>query len=856
MATADEGCLYIAVDETEFRDDTSIPGIIAGGIVGFIVGCLVGFLIFKLCSSGRGCFSARRAVAAEVPQNTKAVQPFMIYENAYVNDSAKKLVDEKIEKEVDDADSIKNQNKLFVLSDFLADMTWEGMTLELGKRHLVELFTLELSTWEERHACLIQQYHCALNDLVSKKVITEAQHHDILSSEEKRLSVSLAQIKKNFYKYQQQCMDFNGKSLIDLFGSLQDSYMSNMRTMNSEYRESSNRFSHFVSRVIGQEDEAIAHREILMHQLDMVEGIFRKTQDELLESFKGIFKDIGSVIKELAIILVTDSEMNRILDNKCRTSLEKLVKTGRISSHTKEKVEDSFQFEFHITKEDVQEVLSDMNPSILAHYESNLQIHEKESEDARRSILAAYENQTSSDGFVESYLDNCCENKQHRMSVEKSFINTEISEFMRKASLLSQYQGEKRLGAIDNFCLVLKEIDALSDAELHHLKQDFKNQMEMMYAKVSSTSKRNVTELWRLYEDYISKRLQEENHVDSSILQDSVTDDLLSLEGLLHLQTNLSESDFQMILQERESLFLLIVNQINTFRAKWFHVVENDLAKNQAFLLMKRSEDLASGTIAELFGMLQRLWNERNSMKNYVQEIVTVSCIREILSSSHGEICKIISQTLVKNLSDEEVASESEKLIFEEVESALVQSISMKDSLSTFGALTKDHNEKLGQLMKQQLDRHSISLAMTEETVRALQIKRQGRLTIKAQKIAQYRPPSGPSPRDIQPYLDQILLQNQVARAVESVDSESVRHILLERLVLDKSAISDISDLSRSSAASLLAKFAVLVGLSKSEYTSCVSRAKKPYQGRGQKGTQKFHKYWKDAVVYAESNSG
>lgn len=849
-------CLSIVVEEEQIVQTIDEVALIISGIVGIVVGAIFGVIFFKCFLGKKYDIHSQQVVGVEAPQakNVKEKETSMTYENVTADASTWKP--NVVMKKESFVEKRAHRKKFFVLDDFVTDMTWDRMILELGKQELFELMHLELSLWEERHACLLQCYRCLLNDFLERRYIDDSQYHEILIIEDKFLSSAFSKMKSNWEDHINQMDEFKGQSLTDPFLPTHETYIGIMKNMILEYRESPKRFTKNISHNIDKESKEAIHHNLMLY-VDMIEGIYRENQDEIVEAIHALFREFSAILRELVVALICECELNRLLSMTCNTSLEKLVKTGRISSETMEKVKDSLPDDFNVKVEEVQEVFSQLHPNILSHYENSLQQHEDSSNSALQSILYSYMNQKSSEGFVENYLSTCCEQKLQRLSLLKELANNENTGIANKLAKLSQMQDQKRNDIMLTFCHLLEESDALSASELRHMTQEFGRRLEASRPKVFGTCKRNITELWKLYDHHCMHEQEEENCVDASILQDSVTDNLVSLEGFLSLQTQLSDEDKHAVIQQRESLFLLLINQINLLRAKWFHVIENDLAKCQAFLLMKKSTNLVNENMKEILVIIERLWNERNMMRNYIKEKASVTCIKSILVISNEEICKVVSQKLVSILIDEQLAEQNGELIFDSIKTGLIEEMTNKNSMSNSATISQDHVDKFRRVIQEEMNRYSLAASMIEEDIGATHLKRQGRLNIKAQRIAQHATPSRSTTFDIQPYLEQTLIQYQIARAADSVENESSQQALIERLNLDLSTAKSLSGVSHDSEAFLLCKFGVLSGLKKADLTACINNTKKEYgmQENVKSFAQKFQRLWKDAVAYIDNIS-
>ncbi|XP_077976430.1 uncharacterized protein LOC120340634 [Styela clava] len=847
-------CLNIVVEEEQVVQTVDEVALIVSGIVGVIVGAIIGVIVFKCFLSKKLGIHSHHTVSVEASDkiHTEQQETSLVYENMTANAIAKKP---KAKRDSYD-EKTSHRKKFFVLDDFVSDMTWDKMVLELGKQELFEIMQLELSLWEERHTCLLQWYRCMLNDFLVRKYINDSQYQDILMIENRALSNAYSKMKSDYEAHINQMDDFQGQSLMDPFIPLQEGYTNIIKNMVIIYRESPKRFvksiSHYVDKASTEE---IQYN--LMIYIDEIEGNFRENQDEVIESIHALFQEFGTIVRELVVALICECELNRLLSMTCNNSLEKLVKTGRISSVTKEKVKDSLPDDFNVSALEVKEVFSQMHPNILAHYETSLQQHEDSSNTAIQNILYSYTNQTSSEGFVGNYLSTTCEQKLRRLMLLKELAKNENSGIANKFAKLSELQDEKRNDILLTFCKLLEESDALSESELHQMTNEFRKRLEASRDKVLGLCKRNITELWKRYDSHCMLEQEEENCVDASILQDAVTDDLLALERFLSVQISLSNEDGHAIIQERESLFLLLINQINLLRAKWFHIIENDLAKCQAFLLMKKSTSLVNENMKEVLEIIERLWNERNMMRNYIKETASVTCIKSILTISSEEMCKIISHKLVSNLIHEQLSKQDETFIFDSAKHNIIEGITKKNTLLNSATIAQDHVDEVARVIQEEINRHDMATSMVEGDVRATHLKRQGRLKIKAQRIAQHSPSSSSMAYDIQPLLEQILLQYQVLRAADSVENESSQQALIERMNLDKSTSKTLSDISKDSETFLLCKLGVISGLTKSEFTACINKAKKEtgLAETGKSVAQKFQKLWRDAVTYINSIS-
>lgn len=850
MSSEFEGCLYIAVDETEIRDVTSIPGVVVGAIIGLIVGGIVGLIFYKFCCHRKGCLGKSGAIASEEPKHQVPVQPFagVTYENS-VAKYDRDRIDAKPDLAPEDKDGYTDQYQL-AFSDFLADLTWEGMILKNGKHRLGDLIMLELTQWEERKTCMLQQFRSILNDVLAHNMISETQYHDIITCEEKALSAAYEQLKEKCNIYRKKCLKSDQPSLLDLFGSFQEMYSTAIQSVISEYRGRLHHFSRLVSKLSAQVEVEKRYHSLLLHHADMVEGYYRNQQEEVMESTKSFYKRVGLIIQNLNVFLITEYEISKVLTSIYESSLQKMQKTGRISSRTVQEVKESIQCDFSINKDDINNAFSDISTNLENAYVSNMVILEQQCDNEINSILHAYEDQVSSDGFVQSYLTACTKKKMQMNEVSKDFADHAFTEIFTNITKLSQDQKKRRAESIQEFCQHLKETDTLSGTEVEQLEQDLVKRLEATQAKLSNTCRRNITEIWRQFDDRMTTHFQEESQVDASILQDSVTDNLLSLESFLRLQIDLSDFDWQSIMHERESITLLIVNEINSFRTQFLHVIENGMSSSLAKLLKKVSHDLVNETVAEIIGVLDYLWDEHSSMGNFRQEIVSVSCINFIMDVYQDEMSQILAKKLVLNVMGEEISADNEKMLVEEIEKNLTYEISTKDNLTQLASITQHHNENLSRGIADLMARYSLALSMAEEKVRAVQTKRLGRLNVKAQRISQSTPPVGSRPTDLQPFLEHTLLQQQVDRALECVESESVQEILLERLRLDRNIRDEVLDMSSDSTAHLHATFCKHAGLSKTDFSTCISQIKMsiPVSPAQQKAVvQRYHSHWKNA---------
>lgn len=749
-------------------------------------------------------------------------------------------------------ESVKENHTQVSLLGALITATWDGIIVEMGRQELYELDKIEMMFWEERHTCLMQVYRSVLNKHFKAGQIDESQYTKILEEVDKRLSAALSDFTNVLGEKRFFGSKVKKESLIDQFKSEQDRYFIALNEIMLNYQRISSFFMDAVS--LHVEEEYIKQiNDTVVSSWSEIETMLSKHQENLTESLHYTFLKYRLVAQQFITASITETTTHLSSLNSYEVILGRLVKTGQISTETKEILrkltQDSNEEVFDITAEFVQE-FKDLLPSVTSNSDGRINRFDQETLTTLQILLGEHQNDTNMNEFIPEYLQTCFNLQKSKQSLLQSIAEKEAYEIGNIMRKISDEKRHERSEKTKLFCDEICRHDALSEPDAQQMFEELLKKCEATHESTFLTVQSNITSVWTQYEQHCLHLQKEENLVRSTIIKDSAADDFTFLTSILEIQRWMSEEDKNLVIQNMRSLVLLLNNQTRFCHLKWDLVMENDLAKCQAFLLKKQAKRLTSKNINETIEIVKRLWEEKNVMQDYLRERIPISITSSVFATSKQMQAGLISEIFISKHHTKEIAAQNSTSHFDEALKSLMEflgtQISKKEE-GYAGKLADEHKKRFINVLKEEQNRKSMETSLLEEELGTVYSKLQSRMSMKAQRIR----PNMEVHEDVTTFLEQTLLRYQIGRALNDVDMKSQQQLQIERKPIEISMMESINKLLDDSKVSLVCKFAALANISKGELVKLVEKVMhEKYRGGREinAAKRKFVKLWKSAL--------